>query len=183
MNPMHRSNKRRISTAGVGGASLIGGIELQLKFTRLNKRIQNRSLRRAAGKAGRPVVRAMKSISRPISKTVSKAIGIKVKVYRKDFNSIAIIGVRDIESVRRTVKRVGLGGYEYSTVHDPRKTLHLIEGGTSPHTIKIYGRGSAQHPGTKPRPIVQRAYDETKNKAIAIFQETFTQEVLAGARS
>lgn len=175
--------KRVASTNATGGASLIGGIELQLKFTRLNKRIQNKSLRRAAGKAGRPVVQAMKSISRPISKTVSKAIGIKVKVYRKDFNSIAIIGVRDIDSVRKQVKRVGLGGYEHTITHDPRKTLHLIEGGTQPHAIKIYGKGSAQHPGTKPRPIVQRAYNEKKNEAINIFRQVFRDEVLTGARS
>lgn len=176
MNPAHR----RITT---NGASLIGGVELQLKFSRLNKRIQNRSLRRAVAKAGRPVVRSMKSISRPMSKTISKAIGIKVKVYRKDFNSIAIIGVRDIDSVRRMADRIGLGEYEHSIIHDPRKTLHLVEGGTEPHVISIYGKSSALHPGTKPRPIVQRAYNETKNEAINIFRQVFRDEVLTSARS
>jgi hypothetical protein len=170
------------------GLHVEGAHELLLKLERLEKKAQDKIIKKANSKAVRPIIRAAKSNSRSVSRTISKAVGVKHKYYKQSQTALAIVGARVAKSVRTEKTHVHfMTGRVSMRVHDPRHTSHLVERGTKPHTYTIRIRKKQEavtirHPGTKAQPWLKPAYETQKGAAARLFQEVVKQQVMATVR-
>lgn len=152
--------------------------DLRKKLSRLKWTAARKAIQKANSKAIRPVVSSAKSNVRPISNTVAKGIGVRHKGYSQTGTVISVVGVRNDASlaVDRLIENPFSGQLSYRK-HDPRHTAHLIEGGTKPHQIVIFGRIHVNHPGTAPRPFLKPALTRNESKIIAIHGQILAQEL------
>ncbi len=153
------------------GSYVRGDKEAMKKFRRVKDNIENKAIKTSTRKAGSLVLKAARKNARPVSRIIARALGQKVKFYKKDGVGIAVIGVRDQESVRQKNKA--------GRLHDPRNTIHLVELGTQPHMIPLYGNKAVlvRHPGTKPQNILARAIAEKMNAAKMEYEITFKRVI------
>lgn len=148
-----------------------GDKEAMKKFRRAKDNVENKATKTAIRKSGNLVLKSARKNARSISKIIARGLGQKVKFYKKDGAAIAIIGVRDSESVRQKNAK--------GRLHDPRNTIHLVELGTQPHRIPLYGNRAVlvMHPGTKPQHPLARAIEETKSRVKDEYEITFKRVI------
>ena len=129
-------------------------------------------------KAARPIIQKAKANVRPQSVTVAKSLGLKRKRYAAGAVQSAIIGPR--VGSYATTKQVTnpITGNKTTKKHEPWHTAHLIEGGTAPHTIHLKDRNLViQHPGTKPKPFLEPAFESSKIESVKIYADTYRVEL------
>lgn len=119
-------------------------------------KLARKVLRKAGSKAATPVARAARKLVRPTSKTIATSIGSKVKVYPKSGRLFVAVGPK-----RDTPKS--------PTGHNPSKTAHLVDRGTKPHRLRVYGRVRIVHPGARPRPFLEPAEKQSEAEVKRIF--------------
>lgn len=131
------------------GMTFRGNKELNELFDELPNRVQNRVMRGAMSAAANPIVKAARAKAPKRSGLTRKAIGKKVKTYRKNHVTVAIIGPRN--DVRGRVK---------GKLHRPAKIAHLIERG------KINRDGTV----TPPRPFIRPAYEQNEAESLRVMR-------------
>lgn len=147
-----------------------GDEKLVKKFKRAKDTIETKASKQAMRKSGNIVLKQARANLRPVSRIMARALGQKVIQYKKDGNVIAIIGVRDADSVRQKNKQ--------GRLHDPRNTMHLVELGTQPHQVRLFGTGVlVQHPGTKARNPLNKAIESKKSAVESEFKATFQRVI------
>lgn len=158
--------------------TLTGVKELDKLLRKLPDRAAMTAIRQASSVAMTPMLRAARSNAKEHSRTYAKAMGKKQKTYKRDGTVVTVVGARY--------------GYRSEDGHDPVYTAHLMEFGTKPHSI---GKGSstrargktqvnqhgAQHPGTEPTHILQRAYDQTRAQCEGIFRRELARKLTLAA--
>lgn len=155
-----------------------GDAELIRKLKILKWGAARKAIQKANSKAIRPAVSAAKSGVRKESNTVAKGIGVRHKSYPKSSSVVSVVGVRNDASLAIDRPHTNpFSGRESYRKHDPRHTAHLIEGGTKPHQIVIFGRIHVNHPGTAPRPFLEPALTRNESKIIAIHGQILAQEL------
>lgn len=140
--------------------------------------------RKAMRKAVKPLTKDMKRRARPHSKSVSKSIGVHVKTFKRSGTVVARVGPRSDSKVwrRRSVKNPFTGETE-SRITKPHKIAHLIEGGTSPHQIRLpHLNITVQHPGTEAHPYMEPAYNTQSNEVLQNFTRDAWDEIEKTAR-
>lgn len=166
---------------------LTGQQQLFGKLDGLKGSLQRKILRRAVTDAAK-VVRDRAKANVPIqSGLLRKSIGTKIKTYKTGV-VVAIIGART--GFKREVTVKGPRG-SYTQLRNPVYYAHLVEFGTKPHALgkgstlgwkgkkksKARSQSGAQHPGTTGQHPLQRAWDQTKDQAVAIMQDRIAAEV------
>lgn len=126
-------------------------------------KLARKVLRKAGSKAATPVAKAARKLVKPVSPTIAKSIGTKVKIYKKSGNLFVAVGPK-----RDTPKS--------PSGHNPSKTAHLVDRGTQPHMIRLFGRVKFRHPGAKATPFLEPAKAETERET----QRIFTRELASG---
>lgn len=119
-------------------------------------KLARKVLRKAGSKAATPVARAARKLAKPTSPTIAKAIGTKVRLYPKTGRLFVAVGPK-----RDTPKS--------PTGHNPSKTAHLVDRGTKPHALRVYGRVRIVHPGARPRPFLEPAEKQSEAEVKRIF--------------
>lgn len=161
-----------------------GERELQRTLQRLGWGASRKAIYKANSKAIRPVVQSAKSNVRRTSKTVAKGIGVRHKAYPRKGNVVSVVGVRnDTKLVQERPHINPFNDQWMYRKHDPRKTAHLIEGGTKAHQIVVFGRLKINHPGTSPKPFLEPALERNQNKVIALHAQILRQELERAARA
>lgn len=160
-----------------------GDKELLKALNNMKWSAARKAIQKANSKASRPIVSAAKSNVRRESNTVAKAVGVRHKAYPKNGNVVSVVGVRNDSSLTQERPAINIfNGAWFYRKHDPRKTAHLIEGGTKPHQIVVFGRIKISHPGTPPRPWLEPALERNQTKVLAIHGEILAQELGKAAR-
>lgn len=167
----------------MNGVTIRGEKELIKKLVSLENKTRRKFLRKANGKAIRPVVQSAKANVRRESSTVSKSIGVRHKSYKRGATQASIVGPRNVDSVVKERPHVNpFTGKVGVRKHDPRHTAHLIEGGTKPHTIKIFKNLTVRHPGTSPRPFLEPAMKKNENKVVTLHAQVLRELILMEVR-
>lgn len=138
---------------------IIGMAAFQKSLHNIDTTMIRKTLGKATREGAKPILKAMRSEVKPISSTIADALGVNVKVYKRNRVAVAVVGVRNSVQYKtpyKTVKHVFTGPDPGRPWHDPRFTFHLVDLGTKPHTGRILGRGYFMHPGNPPANV--RAY-------------------------
>lgn len=146
-----------------GDDELIGRLEaLDKAGTRIT--------RRALNLAVTPVIEDAKRRVMPVSKTIADSIVFTQRIYNKGQRHYVRIGPMK-EDDARTVKAKfnPITGRVKARWHNPAKTSHLVEQGTQPHAIRVFGAITIQHPGARAYPFLVPAMDAKGGEAQDIF--------------
>lgn len=84
------------------------------------------------------------------------------------------------KSIKKQVDKIGLSAKAGPmTKGRPHPLAHLIEAGTKPHSIpNAYGSGkTASHPGTKPRPHLDPAWEHEEPKYLRAIQRAVEEGI------
>jgi HK97 gp10 family phage protein len=153
--------------------------QLVAQMRRIRAAVVKKAVRKANTKAMRPVVQQAKASVRKESGTVSKAIGVRHKHYSRSGTMVSMVGIRNQDSVIKQRPTINpFSGMSAYRKHDPRKTAHLIERGTKPHQIVVFGRLKISHPGTKPRPFLAPAMERNISSIIAVQRNILRAEII-----
>ena len=143
---------------------LDGVAHLQRFLKELPKRTSKKALKQAVNAGGTVVAKAARKEVPKKHGLLKKSITKKVKTYTSG-NAVALIGSNKDTSETIDGRR-----------HVPALYLHLVMGGTKPHAITskpyvpLLGLRVSNHPGTKPNPFLQRAFEATKAEAAATME-------------
>jgi HK97 gp10 family phage protein len=162
---------------------LDGGKELNRRLGRLSEALQKKVLRKAVRKPGRLIANAARrKIRHEETGLLKKSLGVYVKLYKGSWTAVAIVGPR--KSV------IGSKGEVYPSRRSnkvwPVKYAHLVEGGTKPHDnppFQRWGTGKwvhmprGRHPGAKPKPFMEPAFDENHRRASDLLRATLRKEL------
>lgn len=136
-----------------------------------------RIMKRAIAIAVQPVIQDAKNRVRPISPTIADAIDFEQKLKNKgQYHYIRIGAVTDQSATTVKARINPITGRAKAKWHNPSKTEHLVEQGTKPHNLKIYGRIRIKHPGARPHPHLIPAVEENA----ALVEAIFAREAWAG---
>lgn len=183
------SYKGKRSTGGRGdmapvwatqGRYITGSDELIKKLSGMERKVQQKILKKANSKAIRPVIQAAKRGARPTSRTIAKSIGMRQSKYQGGQIHTVVAGVRNLASVASVRPQVHFvtGGWSYRR-HDPRHTAHLVEKGTKAHTIVIPRfKMIVRHPGTKAKPFLEPAFKSNVSTMTRIHAEILGSEII-----
>ncbi len=159
---------------------IIGMAQFQKSLHGLETKGIEKALRTASRQAAKPILAAMRADVKPISKTMARALGVKVKIYKRSKNAIALVGIRNTPSVRRPYSsriQRSRGKGDSRGIHDPRFTFHLVDLGTKPHQAKAFGKAYFAHPGTKANSIREKAMRSAAGKSDAAYIDAFRRAV------
>lgn len=154
-----------------------GDKELIAALNELPIAIQRKILRKAMGKAAKPIIRLARSKAPKKSGTLKKSIGHKVRTYKGSGTTLAVIGARS-----------GVfGAYRGSSRPVvPFYTSHLVERG---HRIVVGGkitkegrRTQTDHTGkvvgeVAPRPFLKPAYEAGKEESLEAIRQTIIEGI------
>jgi HK97 gp10 family phage protein len=133
------------------------------------KRVAKKALKQAVTAGATPLAKAARKEAPKKHGLLKSAVTKKVKVY-PDGNAIALVGANRDTSETIDGRR-----------HVPALYLHLIVGGTKPHPQKHYVRALEltvkQHPGTKPNPFLERAFEQTAPEIKARMEDKLAEVV------
>lgn len=119
-----------------------------------------RGMTRAAAKPVMVAAKANAPTGEP-SETAKR----KYKVYNGALRDSIRISTRVDKRNKQVVARVIAGGKSKKTGADVFYP-HIIEYGSSPHSVKKGGRGEVTHPGMSPQPFMRPALDSEAGNAI-----------------
>lgn len=157
---------------------LTGDDELIGRLQALDK-AGSRIARRAIQIAAQPVIDEAEKRARPISKTIAEAITVDVKTKKRGAYHVVRIGPMEADTGKTVKAKLNpITGRVKARWHNPAKTGHLLELGTKPHRIRIYGRIRIQHPGAKAYPYLGPALEAQEGEA----QDVFFAEAWQGIR-
>ncbi len=154
----------------------VGGSKATIQAFELLKRgIRNRVTRKAVSTAVVPQNKAAKRTDRFKNRTgqLRKSLGTRVKTYRQNGASFAVVGSR--KGFRKTMVRTSgkLGEFDAgvgyrpikwsrtSITVDPRRYIHLVELGTK---------------RARPREFLRNAFHQSKSEAVNRFNSKFIAE-------
>jgi len=157
------------------GKYVRGDKEAMKMFRRVKNTIEQKATKTALRKSGNIVLKTARKNERPISKILARGLGTKIKYYKNTGTGVAVIGVRNVDSVRQKNSK--------GRLHDPRNTVHLVELGTKPHMIPLFGNKAVlvMHPGTAAKHPLSRALESTQGKVKHEYEITF-KRVIDGAK-
>jgi HK97 gp10 family phage protein len=162
-----------------------GVSEILRSLREADEKVAKKSLRQAVNEATKPVLREAKAGVPTATKSLKKSLGRKVKSYKGGRIVFALVGARKDSKgkpakFRRQVRRSKVGK---EITRNPVKYLHLVEGGTKPHSLAKGSRLGIgkQHPGARPNPFMRRANDRTKITVKSIMANTL-QNALRGLK-
>lgn len=146
-----------------------GGKRLERALSRMKEKTAKSIARRAIGRAAIPIVKAARSKVAKDSATLAASLGVKIKFYRQSRTWTAIIGPR----VRFKYQGRQFGVKGQKDHRKPAFYAHLVEGKTKPHFQASATFGGIvikgfEHPGTRPQPFLEPAFDENKRRAFRI---------------
>lgn len=162
---------------------VLGAAKFERSLHGIDDSVYKNVLRSATRGAVKPILKNMRNQVKPISKTMAKALGNKVKIYKRSKTAIGLIGIRNTPSVRKPYsdpKNRNRGKGASKGIHDPRFTFHLVDLGTKAHAIKkAFGKKGliVRHPGTMAQQVRDKALKETDNAVIAGYEAAFTKAV------
>lgn len=159
---------------------IIGMAKFQRSLRAMDSSMLKKTLAKASRAGAKPVLKAMRTETRPISKTIARAFTVKVKVYKNSKVAIALVGVKNDASVRRpysSARNKFRGKNESRGIHDPRFTFHLVDLGTKPHIARVFGKAYFLHPGTAPANIREKALRTAKPGSDAAYAAVFKKAV------
>lgn len=158
-----------------------GTAGIRAAFADMSGRIQRQVLRSVVSKGIRPFGREAKALAPrkgqgyatgnlrdqliTKTKTVGNVIRGRVSVSAKRINA----------RIRKRFIREGRE-FDVNAVVQPARHLHLYVGGTKPHQLGKGGKGG-QHPGSAPHPFVDRAFDNRKDEATRIMEDSFAVDL------
>lgn len=155
---------------------ITGDDELVGRLQALDK-TGSRITKRAITAAVQPVIQDAKDRVRPTSPTIADAIGFEQKLRNKgQYHHIRIGATVDPGNVTVKARINPITGRAKAKWHNPAKTAHLVELGTKPHRIRLYGRIRIDHPGAKPHPALIPALEQNE----ALVEAIFAREAWAG---
>lgn len=157
---------------------LTGDDELIGRLQALEK-AGSRIARRALKLAVQPIVDDAKDRARRVSPTIAESIEGQLRSKQKGQLVIVRVGPANSPSYTTVKARLNpITGLYKGRWHKPHKTAHLVEQGTKPHRIRIYGRIRIQHPGAKAYPYLGPALEAQEGEA----QDVFFAEAWQGIR-
>lgn len=159
---------------------IIGMAKFQRSLHNLDTTMIRKTLGKASREGAKPVLKAMRNEVKPISSTIADALGVNIRVYKRNKVVVAVIGVRNSPKHRtpyKTVKHVFTGPDPGRPWHDPRFTFHLVDLGTKSHPGLIMGRGHFIHPGTYPANIRAHALREASAASSNAYQVALQNSV------
>lgn len=143
---------------------LEGARELKQLLEQLPKRVRSKALRQALTQASGPILKTAKAKAPRDSGTLKRALGRKVKANTTKGIGFAAIGAR--KGIR------GRDG-KYGEKRVPSRYIHLVEKGRKP---------AGGHPGTKPRPFLNQAYEQNESATKATIAARFQAVIETEAR-
>lgn len=144
--------------------------DLLKRLDSLEKKIRKKAVRKAAGEAGKIVLKDAKKGARTDTGLLRKSLGRKVKVYKGSGVAVAIVGPR--VGFRQEVERGGR-----TMIANPVKYAHLVELGTAPHGYKTR---PGQHPGAQAFPFLRPALDSNRDRIVEAMAEVFREALDMG---
>jgi HK97 gp10 family phage protein len=136
-----------------------------------------RITKRAIAAAVQPIIEDAKRRVEPISPTIADAIDFEQKLKNKgQYHYIRIGAVTDQSKTTVKAQFNPITGRVQAKWHNPSKTAHLVEKGTKPHSLRIYGSIRIKHPGAKPYPHLIPALEQNE----ALVEAVFAREAQAG---
>jgi len=155
---------------------ITGDDELVGRLQALDK-AGTRITKRALAIAVQPIITDAKNRVRPTSPTIADAIDFEQKLKNKGQYHYIRIGATTDQSNTTVKARINpITGRVKAKWHNPSKTAHLVELGTTPHNIRLYGKVQIKHPGAKPRPHLVPAIEDNS----ALVEAVFAREAWAG---
>lgn len=157
--------------------SVTGDDELVGRLQALDK-AGSRIAKKALEIAVQPILDKAKQRVRPTSPTIADSIGVQQKVKNKGLYRFIRIGPTT-DPGNKTVKAKlnPITGLYKARWHNPAKTAHLVELGTKPHKIRLFGKVQIDHPGAAARPYLVPALEEHATMATAVFQQEAWQRI------
>lgn len=129
--------------------SLRGIEEMTRNLEQLGTRTALRGPSAAVRAAGSVIVKEMRRRAPRETGSLRKSLGQKVKTYKSDGTTVAIIGARSRTFQTSKGRR------------NPANYAHLVEKGSAPHRL---GRGG-RHPGSAAKPFMRPAWDAQAPRA------------------
>lgn len=180
-------SRRRTRVTGVG--------RIVRKLREITEAVGRRTMKNGVDEAAKRILKDARANVPTDTKLLKKALGKKLKVYKKRLVAVGIVGPRKHMTGKkgsrtRTKKfqtRTDSKGREVT--QDPLKYAHLVEFGTRPHRLhkgasldlrREAGRETAKfeaaglfehhpmHPGARPQPFLRPAFDRNRSVAKAL---------------
>ena len=157
---------------------LTGDDELIGRLQALEK-AGTRIARKAISIAVQPIIEEARDRARRVSPTIADAIEVEQKTRKKGAFHVVRIGPIEGDG-KKTVKAKfnPITGRVRARWHNPARPGHLVELGTKPHSLRLFGRIRIQHPGARPLPYLGPAIEAKEGEA----QDTFYAEAWQGIR-
>lgn len=159
---------------------IIGMAAFQKSLHNIDTTMIRKTLGKATREGAKPILKAMRSEVKPISKTMAKALGVNIKVYKRNRVVVGIIGIKNNPSVRAPYsdpRNRNRGKDGSRGIHDPRFTFHLVDLGTKPHMARFFGKAFFMHPGTQAENVRSDAL-KTASSAASVAYEVALQKAV-----
>lgn len=159
---------------------IVGKAKFERSLHNLDTTMIRKTLGVATRKACAPILKAMRNEVKPISKTMARALGSKIKVYKRSKIVIGLIGIRNTKAVAAEYsdpRQQSRGKFDHKGMHDPRFTFHLVDLGTKAHRARAFGGAYFMHPGTDAKEVRMKALRSGENMSAAAYQAALKKAV------